>query len=115
MSKLNQARFWAALVLAVAGILFLALIGTAAQTEDVFTGLATVNSTPWGKVTLADLSLGLFLVAAWMVALNGWKHAFPWLIGLLLLGNLATLVFLLLRLRSCHDLRTLLLQPRRPR
>lgn len=99
-------------VLLILGCLaFLAMIVDAALRDSVVTGLREVLATPWGRVTLADLGIGLVFAGCWIATLIGWRRALPWLIALALLGNLTLLLFLALRARHCRDLQTLLLQP----
>lgn len=48
----------------------------------------------WGKVTLIDLYVGLFLIGTWIV----WRErsvlrALPWLIGMVFLGSLAAAAY----------------------
>ncbi len=48
----------------------------------------------WGRVTLIDLYVGLFLIGAWVV----WRErsvlrALPWLIGMVFLGSLAAAAY----------------------
>lgn len=56
---------------------------------------------PWGRVTLVDLFVGFFLVGAVIV----WRERhprrwIPWLLALLVLGNLVTAVYLVWALRG---------------
>lgn len=48
----------------------------------------------WGRVTLIDLYVGLFLIGTWIV----WRErsalrALPWLIGMVFLGSLAAAAY----------------------
>lgn len=52
----------------------------------------------WGRVTLVDLSVGLVLVAVWII----WRERapgrwIPWVLALALLGNLTTAAYVLVR------------------
>jgi hypothetical protein len=52
----------------------------------------------WGKVTLVDLYVGLLLVAVWIIWLERTPSRWiPWVVGLVLLGNLTTAAYVLLR------------------
>ena len=73
-------------------------------------GLKTVAGDPWGRVTLADLASGLLVAGAWI----GWRgasiaRAAPWWIALILTGNLALGVYLVVAARSSDSMHELLL------
>ena len=73
-------------------------------------GLKTVAGDPWGRVTLADLGSGLLVGGAWI----GWREASiaraaPWWIALILTGNLALGVYLVVAARSSAGMQELLL------
>ncbi len=92
----------------------LASIAWAGLQGPLGAGFAAVTAAPWGVVTLLDLYGGLLFVAAWIAALErDWRRVLPWVVALLLLGNLATTgVYLLLRLRRAESVRAALLTPR---
>lgn len=53
--------------------------------------LRTILEAPWGRVTFIDLVIGLVLIGTWIV----WRErslakAIPWLVGLVVTGNLAS-------------------------
>lgn len=53
--------------------------------------LRTIIGTPWGRVSFIDLGVGLVLIGSWIV----WRErslarAIPWLLGLVVTGNLAS-------------------------
>ena len=79
--------------------LLLAAIVVASHHSSVFAGLQRLLADPWGLVTLLDLSVGLLIIAAWII-------------GLLLLGNVITLVFLLWRTRHARHFADLFLPSR---
>ncbi len=61
-------------------------------------GLRTIAATKWGVTTLVDLYAGLAFVGAWiMLVERGRPRAIGWILALLLMGNLATLVYVALR------------------
>ncbi len=75
-----------------------ALIVASALEMSLADGLADVAGTLWGVTTLADLGVGLVLVAGWMLALERrWLHALPWILALAMLGNLATAIYVAVR------------------
>ena len=62
---------------------------------SVVTALVALAQVPWGLTTLTDLYLGLLLVGLWMYLLQrGARRAWPWWLGLFILGNFTTVVFL---------------------
>lgn len=80
---------------------------------SVLTALLTMAQVPWGLTTLADLYLGLLLVALWIPLVeNSARRAIPWWIGLFLLGNLATMAFVAWRCFTQTTLRAALLGER---
>jgi len=93
--------------------LLLALIVVASNHDNVLSGLRYVLADPWGIVTLLDLGVGLLFVAAWLAVVEPRPGvAAAWIVGLFLLGNVITLVFLLWRTRSVEHFHELFL-PRR--
>ena len=53
----------------------------------------TILDLAWGRVTLIDLYVGLGLFAAWVLLRDGPRRAIPWLVGFVVLGNLATAIY----------------------
>ncbi|NNC92341.1 MAG: hypothetical protein HKN80_07580 [Acidimicrobiia bacterium] len=49
----------------------------------------------WGRVTLIDLYVGLALFGGWIIIRDGGAAALPWLIALVILGNLAAAAYAL--------------------
>lgn len=74
----------------------LALIVLSSLEMSLGAGLSATVDSMWGVTTMVDLYLGLAAVGAWI----GWRErsvprTIAWCIGLALLGNLITLVYLL--------------------
>jgi len=93
--------------------LLLAAIVVASHHSSVLAGLQRLLADPWGLVTLLDLSVGLLVIAAWIAVLEPrGTYAAAWIIGLLLLGNVITLVFLLWRTRHARHFADLFLPSR---
>ncbi len=95
----------------IAGVWAVVLVGLIARSSmemSLGAGLRATVDTWWGVTTMVDLYAGLALVAAWI----GYRErsvgrAAPWVIGLLLLGNLTTLVYLAwagMRARTMEEL-----------
>lgn len=86
------------LVFAALGIGLAALILFAMNTGDFWSAGRWLMSDPWGLTTLADLYLGL-AVSALLIALfeRNWIAAL-WIIPLPFLGNVWTVVWLIVRL-----------------
>ena len=93
--------------------LLLAAIVVASHKSPVLAGLQHLLADPWGFVTLLDLSVGLLVIAAWIAVLESRPvYAATWIVGLFLLGNVVTLVFLLWRTRRAHHFADLFLPSR---
>nr|WP_210260404.1 DUF1475 family protein [Hongsoonwoonella zoysiae] len=89
------------LVLATAALVLSALIAWAFATDAPFwESFGAVAANPWGLVGLADLYLG-FLVSAIVIALVEGNRisAAAWIVALFFLGNIASAIWLALRLR----------------
>jgi hypothetical protein len=86
----------------------LALIALSSVQMSLMAGLRATVDTRWGVTTMVDLYLGLLVVAGWIAHRErSTARTLVWLLGLCLLGNLVTLVYLLiasLRARSIEDL-----------
>lgn len=101
----------------VAGGVVIACLGTLAalcavamDDRPVLVAIAALARDPWGLATLADLAAGLLLAAAWMTAVEARpRRLLLWLPLLCLLGNMATCIFLLVRLGKAGTLRAWLL------
>lgn len=64
--------------------------------EGLWQALIAVARQPWGAVTLMDLSSGVLVIAVWIAMREPKRGLLPlWWLGLLLLGNMATLAFVL--------------------
>lgn len=85
-----------------------ALIVASSLEMSLAAGLRETVDTLWGVTTLVDLYAGLFLFAAWIAVRERRLGASAaWLVALCCLGNLATLVYVLiasLRARSLEEL-----------
>jgi hypothetical protein len=86
---------------AIAGAIILtALIIRAVPMADLFAAFAEVGANPWGLVGLADLYLGFILFAAVIAGFEPRRAvAVAWIIGLFVLGNLVSAVWLVLNHR----------------
>ena len=73
-------------------------------------GLRTIAATRWGVTTLVDLYAGLAFVGTWIVVVErGRARAVWWIVGLLLVGNLATLVYVAQRALRAGSVREVLM------
>ena len=81
----------------VSGMAYLAWhIVAALNTGSIFTAGSRIAAEPWGFVTLIDLYLGFVAVGGLVVwREQSLRRAWPWLAGLLLLGNLATALYVI--------------------
>ena len=90
--------------------IFLGAIGLALAAQPLGEGWQAIISSPWSLVTLLDLSVGLLFVACWVAVVEPRRsHAIVWIAALIVLGNAATLAFLLLRSCRARKLRDLFL------
>ncbi len=78
-------------------VLILVMVGLIVRSsfsESLTAGLETIVGHWWGVTTLVDLYAGLAVIAAWIAVIERRvSRVVPWVIGLALLGNLATLVY----------------------
>ena len=111
MESGRSAGWMAAVVFSLLGGVGLIVgIVWACGVSDVVTGLGYVAADRWGVVTLVDLGVGLIFVGAWIAVLE--RNALRtvcWLVALGCLGNLTTLVYVLVRARRARTLSALLL------
>jgi hypothetical protein len=69
---------------------------------------------PWGRVTLVDLAGGLVLIGAWIA----WRErsiarAAPWWVAMVLTGNLASGIYVIVAARSSASTAEFLVGPHR--
>jgi hypothetical protein len=99
-------RLCATLVTLSVLALLIGLCIRAAAAGSLLEALQAMATDPWGLATLADLAAGLIGVAVWMclVEARSWRLLL-WVPSLFLVGNIATCIFLLARLRRATTLR----------
>ena len=89
-------------------LLLVALIARLSMEMSLGAGLLATTDTWWGITTMVDLYAGLALAAGWISYREGSPlRAVPWIVGLALLGNLTSLVYLAVaatRSKSLDDL-----------
>lgn len=91
-----------ALVLWFAAVLLVMLGVTiwASLQENVVTAFARLARDPWGLATLCDAYFAFLAVGGWIAWREGpWPVGILWLIAILLLGNFAIALYVLLALR----------------
>lgn len=101
--------------LSLAGILTMSVsILLAFTTGEFFVEGSAIWSLPWGKVSLIDLYIGLFLFGAWIAyrERSAWSTA-VWWIGLIVLGNLTVAVYVAVAAFSSENGEDLLLGRKR--
>lgn len=87
-----------ALRLACAALITALVVGSvlAQAREGLWQGLTAIAAQPWGAATLLDLYAGLAVAGLWMTLREPRRALLPlWWLGLILLGNIATLAFVL--------------------
>ncbi|HVU62673.1 MAG TPA: DUF1475 family protein [Phycisphaerales bacterium] len=89
-------------------MLLVGLIVRSSLQMSLGAGLRATVDTWWGVTTMVDLYAGLAIVAGWVAYRErSAARAAPWILGLVLLGNLATLAYLAtaaMRSNSVDDL-----------
>ncbi|HKI99492.1 MAG TPA: DUF1475 family protein [bacterium] len=113
-------RHPAVLVLSVIAVVLLAAMLAsflwAGARQALGDGFAAVTAQPWGLVTLLDLYVGFAFVAVWIYVLErNWLVTLGWAVALCVLGNVTTLVYLLLRARKAATLADVFMPARAPR
>lgn len=77
----------------------------ASLVENVIVGGERVIRDPWGLATLVDAYCGFCVASVWIWAVERHKSvAVAWIVALMLLGNLASLVWLFLKARRAKEL-----------
>lgn len=73
--------------------------------ENLLVGGERLIRDPWGLATLVDAYCGFCVASVWIWAVERKKSvAVGWIVALMLLGNLASLTWLGLRLRRARSL-----------
>jgi len=97
---MNEHRLmgWTRGLALILALLIIVGITLAWRESSLASGWAALTSNPWGWVTLLDLYAGLVFVAAWIAAtLRRPGPVLGWALALLLLGHLATALYILWR------------------
>lgn len=103
-------------VLSATGIALISLFVWAGMQSSLWTELQSIARSPWGLVTLVDLSVGLIVVAAWIAVMEQrWWRTLGWIVLLLCFGNLTTVVYLLNRIRRSDSILGALTPPAKRR
>ncbi len=93
----SAGTFWR-VVFSILGLGLAALILWASMTADLFESFAAIAADPWGIVALADLYIGFFIFAAFVFLVDGPRPlSFVWVIALMALGNVLSVIWLVLR------------------
>ena len=97
-------RQFALILISIGALLFLAAIIYGLLYADFGGEGKQILQLVWGQITLFDLYLGIALFAGWVIFRDGWGgFTGLWLLSFILLGNLATCCYVLLRLWQCRD------------
>lgn len=75
---------------------------------------ATILGLPWGVVSIIDIYAGAALVAAWIWWRDGPRAGIGWVAALVVLGHLATALYVAWRAWSSESVESLLMGPRMP-
>lgn len=96
-------------VLSAIGVALIGLFTWAGMQSNLWVELKAMLRLPWGLVSLVDLSVGIIAVAFWISVIERrWWPTAGWILLLLCLGNLATVLYLLNRLRRSESISTAL-------
>jgi Protein of unknown function (DUF1475) len=100
--------------LSLAGLVAMTIgIVAALSTGSFFSEGSALWDLPWGKVTLLDLYVGLAFFGAWIAFREKSKvRTVVWWVALLLLGNLASAVYLVIASFTSSSPRQLLVGDR---
>lgn len=102
----------------VAGALIVTLVVGSVQAHAVqglLAGMRAIADQPWGPATFIDLAAGLLMAAWWMAVREPRPALLPlWWLGLMLLGNIGTLAFVLRCTIGARNLREVFLGDRGP-
>ena len=93
----------------IAILLLIVLVGAilwASMESHVFVGVEELISFRWGLATLVDIYIALTFIGVWIgVMENSWVKGIVWTISLYILGNVATLGYLLYRASKTNSFR----------
>jgi hypothetical protein len=82
----------------------------------LWASVASIAHDPWGVMTLVDLASGFLVASLWMAWREPRRGFIPlWIIGVILLGNMVTLLFILRCSVGAGDMASLICGPRAPR
>ncbi len=109
---------WNLVLRFVLGCLLLLLLGfvfVASVDRGVLSALEELAADPWVATTLVDIYIGFFIFWLWLAYREtSWFARLGWAVAIVVLGNIATLVYLLLRLfamKADEGVPELLLRP----
>lgn len=87
------------LTLVMVGVIAYGLVsGEFGDEADILLGLA------WGRVTLVDLYVGLIMFGTWVaVRETSWLVRIAWWVGFVVMGNLATAIYLMVASFTSED------------
>ena len=98
---MNYLKFWAWAVL----IAMLVVTSWASLHESIFHVITNFPDEPWWVATLFDTYFAFIFFWLWFVYREGWSiPSFIWLIAILLLGNIAMSIYVLLAIQKAQDL-----------
>jgi len=91
-------------LIALFSILFIYIVYTVVSTSlesNLFEELDFLASIPWMTATLIDFYINTVVIFAWMAFReNKWSVRILWLVGFVLLGSIATTLYVLIQLFS---------------
>jgi len=89
-------HFWLLKLLSISGFLILSVsIVYAFAVGDFSDEVTILTSMPWGVVSLLDLYVGLIIFSCWVLwRESSVKTALPWVVLILVLGNVLSCLYL---------------------
>lgn len=85
-------------------IILLAVVAVEAATGGYTTPFSELLRDGWGRTITLDLYLGLVIAVAWVIHREGsMKRRIPWILALLIFGNIATGVYVAWVARGSAD------------
>ena len=95
---MNNPRLVTIFTSAILLTLLIGVIIWASLESNVILGLDQVFSTRWGIATIADIYIALTFIGIWIGFMeNSAKKGVAWTLSLYLLGNIITLVYIMIR------------------
>jgi len=95
------------LFLAMSVFMIYLVIRTSMQ-SDMFHLPSDVVNAPWFKTTLVDFYFNITIISAWVIYKeNNWLRSVLWVVSFILLGSIATCLYVFLKLNGLREGKTI--------